>query len=169
MPVGQRNNPFPSYNFAVEIEGLVSASFSEVSGLGLEIEVNEYREGGQNEFIHKRAGSTKYPNLILKRGMNVITELWDWYWKVANGTIQRKNLSVVMMDASGQEWRRWNFEQAYPVKWVGPDLRGNSNEIAVESLEFAHKGLVDQGSVVETAAIDVEAQFSVSVNIDVSF
>jgi phage tail-like protein len=160
MPVGQRNDPYPSYNFAVEIDGLVSASFSEVSGLSLEIEVNEYREGGQNEFIHKRAGPAKYPNLVLKRGMNVNTELWDWYWDVAQGTIKRKNFSVVLMDNSGQEWRRWNFGQAYPVKWVGPDLRANANEIAVESVEFAHQGLADKGSVAETGAMDVAAQFS---------
>ena len=168
MPVGQRNDPFPGYNFAVEIDGLVSASFSEVSGLSVEIEVNEYREGGQNEYMHKRAGPVKCPNLVLKRGMNVNTELWNWYWNVVNGTIERKNFSVVMMDTSGQEWRRWNFQQGYPVKWTGPDLRANANEIAIESVELAHNGLVDKGSVVETVAIDVEAQFSVSVDVNLN-
>ena len=137
-----QNYPFLSYNFAVEVDSTVSASFSEVSGLSVEIEVNPYRDGGQNEFIHQRAGPAKYPNLVLKRGMNVITGLWDWYWNVVNGRITRKNFSVVMMDTSGQEWQRWNFKHGYPVKWVGPNLRANANEIAIESVELAHNGLL---------------------------
>jgi phage tail-like protein len=142
LAVGERKDPYPGYNFTVEIEGLLAAGFSEVSGLDLEIEVQDYREGGLNEFIHKRAGPAKYPsNLVLKRGMNVVRELWDWYWDVTQGRIERKNLSVVLMDSTGEEQRRWNFEQAYPVKWTGPNLRANANELAVESLEFVHKGL----------------------------
>jgi phage tail-like protein len=140
--LGVRQDPFLNFNFAVEIEGMVHAGFSEVSGLQVETEVQEYREGGVNEFIHKRAGPTRYPsNLVLKKGITVVHELWDWYWQVTQGIIERRNLSVLLMDTTGQEQRRWNFEQAYPVKWVGPDLRASANEVAVESLEFAHKGL----------------------------
>jgi phage tail-like protein len=142
VQLGARQYPFLNFNFAVEIEGMVHAGFSEVSGLQVEIEVQEYREGGVNEFTHKRAGPTKYPsNLVLKKGITAVHELWDWYWQVTQGIIERRNLSVLLMDTTGQEQRRWNFEQAYPVKWVGPDLRASANEVAVESLEFAHKGL----------------------------
>jgi phage tail-like protein len=142
MQLGERQDPFPNFNFAVEIEGMVHAGFSEVSGLQLEIEVQEYREGGVNQFMHKRAGPAKYPsNLTLKKGITVVRELWDWYWQVTQGNIERRNLSVLLMDSTGEEQRRWNFEQAYPVKWVGPELRASANEAAFESLEFAHKGL----------------------------
>ncbi|MGA7414103.1 MAG: phage tail protein, partial [Bryobacteraceae bacterium] len=104
MPGGERQDPFPGYNFAVEIEGMVHAGFSEVSGLQIEIEVQEYREGGVNEYIHKRAGPAKYPaNLTLKKGVTVVRELWDWYWQVTQGNIERKNLSVLLMDSSGEE------------------------------------------------------------------
>lgn len=142
MPPGDRKDPFPGYNFAVEIDSMVSAAFSEVTGLQIEIEVQEYREGGENGFIHKRAGPAKYPsNLILKKGVNVVRELWDWYWQVAQGTIKRRNLSVLLLDSAGVEKRRWNFQEAYPVKWVLSDLRATTNEIAVETLEFVHNGL----------------------------
>jgi phage tail-like protein len=171
MAVGDRKDPFPGYNFAVEIEGLVAAGFSEVSGLNLEIEVQEYREGGLNEFVHKRAGPAKYPNLVLKRGVTVTHELWDWYWDVTQGTIQRKNLSVVLMDSSGEERVRWNFEQAYPVKWTGPDLRANVNELAVESLEFAHKGLarpVFSAAASRDVSLQATASFAASINVEAS-
>lgn len=142
MAVGDRKDPFLGFNFAVEIEGMVAGGFSEVSGLQSEIEVKEYREGGVNEYTHKRAGPVKYSsNIVLKRGVTDARALWDWYSKVMQGKIERQNVSILLLDSTGQEKLRWNFEKAYPVKWVGPDLRGNSNEVAVETLELAHSGL----------------------------
>src|SRR6266496_2830460 len=144
MPVGARTDQFRGYNFAVEVEGLVAGGFSEVSGLQLEIEVQEYREGGRNGYIHKRAGPAKYPaNLTLKRGLSDVRTLWKWYWDVAHGNISRKNVSILFLNESGEEKLRWNFERAYPVKWVGPDLRAMGNEVAVESMELAHAGLMN--------------------------
>jgi phage tail-like protein len=144
MARGRRVDPFRGYNFAVEIEGLVAGGFSEVSGLGLDLEVLEYREGGVNGFIHKRAGPAKYgSNLILKRGVTHSKVLWNWYWDVVQGTIERKNVSILLMDEAGDERLRWNFEKAYPVKWAGPGLRAGSAEVAVETLELAHKGLMN--------------------------
>jgi len=140
LGLGGRRDPYLSYNFAVEIEGLVVGGFSEVSGLQTEIEVQDYREGGVNQYVHRRAGPTKYPSLVLKKGVTDVRTMWNWYYSVAQGIIQRKNLSVLLLDSTGQEKLRWNFEQAYPVKWVGPDLKGTSSEVAVESVELAHCG-----------------------------
>jgi phage tail-like protein len=145
MATGERRDPFLGYNFAVEIEGLVAGGFSEVSGLQTEIEVQDYREGGVNEYIHKRAGPTRYPsNLILKKGMTDSRTLWNWYRDVAQGKVERKNVSVLLLDSTGQEKVRWNFEKAYPVKWVGPDLKGAATEVAVETLELAHRGIAKE-------------------------
>jgi phage tail-like protein len=124
------------------VDGLVAGGFSEVSGLEIQTEVQEYREGGVNEFIHKRAGPVKYPsNLILKRGMTDVRTLWNWYWDVMQGKIKRRNVSVLLMDTTGTEVSRWNFSKAYPVRWVGPGLRASTGEVAVETLELAHSGL----------------------------
>ncbi|MGO9272721.1 MAG: phage tail protein [Terriglobia bacterium] len=142
MATAERKDPLLGYNFAVEVEGLVAGGFSEVSGLQTEIEVQEYREGGVNEYVLKRAGPTKYAsNLVLKKGVTDVRTLWKWYWDVAHGKIERKNVSVLLMDSTGQEKLRWNFQQAFPVKWVGPDLKGAAAEVAVETLELAHSGL----------------------------
>jgi len=143
MATGDRHDPVLSFNFKVEITGLIIAGFSEVSGLQAEIEVHEYREGGLNEYIHKRAGPAKYAtNLVLKRGIADSQELWSWYSDVLQGTIERKSLDIVLMDSAGTEKRRWTFQNAYPVKWSGPDFKAQASEIAIESLELAHEGLI---------------------------
>ena len=144
MATGSRVDPYRGYNFAVEIEGLVAGGFSEVAGLELELEVRDYREGGVNGFVHRRAGPAKYgSNIVLKRGVTDAKALWNWYWDVTQGTVQRKNVSILLMDEAGEEKVRWSFEQAYPVKWTGPSLRAAGNEVAVESIELAHKGLIN--------------------------
>jgi phage tail-like protein len=140
-----RKDPFLGFNFAVEIEGVVTAGFSEVAGLQAEVTVHEYQEGGVNEYIHKRSGPVKYPsNLVLKRGIADATDLWSWYCDVLQGNVERKNLSVVLMNSAGEEKRRWNFQNAYPVKWVGPDMRATASEVAVETMELAHEGLAQR-------------------------
>ena len=140
-----RHDPVLGYNFAVEISGLIVGGFSEVSGLQAEVEVQEYREGGVNQYIHKRAGPTKYPsNLVLKKGIGDSTALWKWYCDVIGGTVQRKMVDVVLMTSSGDEKRRWKLQNAYPVKWTGPDMKATASEVAIETLELAHEGLVPQ-------------------------
>jgi phage tail-like protein len=137
-----RHDPVLSYNFSVEIGSLHVAGFSEVSGLQVEIEVQEYREGGVNEYIHKFAGPAKYSsNLILKKGITDNRELWSWYSKVLQGQIDRQPVSVVLMNSAGQEACRWRLQNAYPVKWTGPELKASGSEVAIETLELAHEGL----------------------------
>src|SRR4029079_17931769 len=96
---GSRRAPYTGLNFQVEIEGLVVGAFSEVSGLQVETEVEEYREGGQNEYLHKLAGPSKYANLVLKRGLTDVGTLWSWHQDVVAGTIERKNGTIFLLDA----------------------------------------------------------------------
>ncbi|MCG8364050.1 MAG: phage tail protein [Pseudanabaenales cyanobacterium] len=133
--------PYTAFNFLVEIRSLVVGRFSEVSGLQAETETEDYQEGGRNDFVHKLPKVTKYPNLVLKRGITDSTDLWQWHQNVITGRIQRQNGSVILLDYTGSEKWRWNFTNAYPVKWVGPELKGDSNTVAVETLELSHNGL----------------------------
>src|SRR5271169_2901497 len=142
MSTGNRQDPYLGFNFAVEIDSLVVGGFSEISGLEAQTEVQEYREGGVNGFMHKRAGPIKYPNLILKRGISDAAGLWSWYADVMQGNVQRRTVSIVLMDSACEEQRRWSFQRAYPVKWSGPGLRAAAAEVAVESVELAHDGLI---------------------------
>lgn len=142
MALGARRDPYLAFNFLVEIDGLIVGGFSEVSGLIMETEVEDYREGGLNAYVRRFAGGMKYPaNLILKNGITESDQLWQWHHQVRQGIIERRSGSIVLLSSAGEETRRWHFEGAFPARWVGPDLRANSVEVAVESLELVHQGL----------------------------
>ena len=142
MAIGDRADPYLALGFLVEIEGLVTGGFAEVTGLQSELEVQDYREGGVNGHIHRLAGPARYPsNLVLRRGLGDIDALWRWYQDVANGIVRRRNGSIVVLDAAGRERRRWNFVGAYPVRWIGPELRAGTAAVAIETLELVHRGL----------------------------
>jgi len=141
MASDRSKDPVLGFNFKVEIEGVFQAGFNEVSGLQAEIEVQEYREGGVNEYIHKFAGPVKFSsNVVLKNGITDNTYLWSWYQEVMRGQFKRRSLAVVLLNAAGDEKRRWTLYAAYPVKWNGPALKATSSEVALESLELAHEG-----------------------------
>lgn len=137
-----RKDPYLSFNFVVEIEGLIVGGFSEVTGLQVETVVETYREGGLNGYEHKLPGPTRYPsNLVLKRGLTDIETLWMWHRDVTQGKIARKNGTIHLLNSQQATVLSWHFMQAYPVKWTGSDLRADSNTVAVETLEFVHRGI----------------------------
>lgn len=134
-------DPYHVFNFFVEIEGLLVAGFSECSGLQVETEVQEYAEGGLNDYTHHFRGRTKYQPLILKRGLTINNELWRWHQGVIQGDFERKNGTIYLLDAMHVPVVWWNFKKAFPAKWTGPELRANSSEVAIESVELIHQGL----------------------------
>lgn len=144
--VGARADPYAAFNFLVEIGGLAVGGFTEASGLQVEVEVETYREGGVNEYAHQLAGPARYPNnLVLKHGLTDMDTLWKWIQDAARGRIRRQNGSIVLLDFAGNEKRRWNFKDAYPVRWVGPELRAGTAEIAFEMIELVHRGISTPG------------------------
>jgi phage tail-like protein len=164
--LGVRNDPYMAFNYLVEIEGLIVGGFSEVSGLTVETEVFELREGGVNEYIHKLPGPTRNPtNLILRRGLTDIESLWSWHQSVTQGKVERKNGSIYLLDRQRLPAMWWNFSQAFPVRWQGPEFRASSNAIAVETVELVHKGISKPAasSVLSAARGIVGAAASVAV------
>jgi len=134
-------DPYLSFNFLVEIGGLIVGGFSDVSGLQSEVEVFDYREGGQNDYIHRLAGPTRYPsNLVLKRGITDSRTLWLWHCAARAGLVERLNLGVLLLNSERFPVRVWIVEQAYPVRWVGPELKADANTVAIETLELVHCG-----------------------------
>lgn len=140
MPTSKRNDPYGRFNFLLEIDGVATAGFTEVSGLSTETSVIEYREGSDRSPTRKLPGITKYSNITLKRGITKDRSLWQWRKTVMDGATQRKNGSVVLLDESRQEVARWNFHDAWPCKWEGSSLNATSSEVAIETLELAHEG-----------------------------
>jgi len=129
-----RVDPYKNFRFLVEIDGIVQAGFTDCSGFGSNVEVIEYREGGDAANVRKLPGKTSYPDLTLKWGVTNSRELYDWHLAAVNGQIQRKNGSIILQDDAGQERLRWNFFSAWPSKWDGPDFSAKGNDVAIDTL-----------------------------------
>ena len=137
----ERVDPFATLRFHVEIEGIEEAAFTECSGLQAETEVFRYEEGGLNNTVHQLPGRSKFANVTLKRGMASSNELWDWYFKVVEGNVERKDISIILYGCDYKEAIRWNLTRVFPVKWVAPSFVSGDNNAAVETLELAHEGI----------------------------
>jgi phage tail-like protein len=141
MAQSQRDDPYKSFNFRVEIDGVALAAFSEVSGLESETEVIEYRTGSESSAVRKLPGLTKHANIVLRRGVTQDAELWNWRKTVEDGQVDRRSGSIVLLADDRSEVVRWNFVDGWISKWVGPSLNAKANEVAIETIEIAHEGL----------------------------
>ena len=143
----KQRDPYVHLRFSVELNHVSMALFTECSALTIETETFEYQEGGENTFTHKLPTRTKYGNITLKRGLDESQELYNWYLRNVNlrnvsGQVERQNISIVLYDIHGKIVRHWDLRDAYPCKWTGPDLRADAGAVAVETVEFAHSGLI---------------------------
>jgi phage tail-like protein len=142
MPTDQRTDPYRSFNFEIQIDGLTIGSFSECSGLSSEGQAVEYREGTDKPLtVRKLVGLRTYTNVTLKRGYTQNRELWEWYGNIVNGVPDRRSGTVVLMDEERNHVLRWNFENGWINKIEGPALNASGNEVALESVEIVHEGL----------------------------
>jgi len=141
MATGQRVDPYNQYNFLVELDGITRAGFKECTGLETIQEVIEYREGGDRLAIKQLPGLIHYSNIILKRGMTTDKELWTWRKSAQDGKEIRKTGSIILLDQTGSEKGRWDFFEAWPVSWTGPEFDATANGVAFETIEITHEGL----------------------------
>ena len=142
MATDKRNDPFRAYNFAIEIDGVPSGAFSEVSGLYAEGVAVDYREGTDlQRNVRKLVGLRKYTNLMLKRGYTPDSALWKWYNNIMNGEPDRRNVTIVLMNEARESVLRWHAENAWINKIEGPAFKASGNEVAMESVELVHEGL----------------------------
>ena len=136
-----RPDPVPELRFKVELPGVDLGRFRECTGLAAEIEVKDYNEGGVNDRVHKLPTRMKYPNLVLKRGVTYEDALLKWFFDQKDRE-QRGNVTLNLLGDDGLQVRTWSFAAAFPVKWSGPSFNAKSTNVATESLEIAHQGLM---------------------------
>ncbi len=132
MPAAARVDPYKNFNFKVEIAGMKSANFSECTGLDSEVEIIEYREGG-DDMVRKLPGLAKFGNITLKRGVTDSLEMYQWHRNLLRGQLDRRDGAVILLDDAKKPVTRWNFFNAFPQKYEGPDLNALGNEVAVET------------------------------------
>jgi phage tail-like protein len=141
MPTALRNDPYGVAHFQVEIDGMPESGFLNVTGLEGRVEVEEYREGGDFAGTRKAPGNVSYSNVVVRRGMTSSKELWEWWERVRDGDVDRRNISIKLLDDKREVVARWNVFQAWPVRYTAPDLNAESDDVAIETLELTHEGI----------------------------
>ena len=139
------NYPLVKFHFQVEWGG-TKIGFTEVSGLDVETEVVEYRHGASPEYSKvKMPGMQKYANITLKRGTFATdNEYYKWWNTVKLNTIERRDITISLLNEEHEPVIVWKVKNAFPVKVQSTDLKGDGNETAIESMEVAHEGLTIQ-------------------------
>jgi phage tail-like protein len=140
------SNYYPpvGFHFKVEVQNLPlndnDVRFSEVSGLSVEMGTEEVAEGGQNRFIQKYPTRTKYPELVLKRGLLVNSEILIWIRQcLEDYQIQPKDIFIKLLNEEHQPLLTWNVYKAYPTKWSVSDFNASNNAVVIESLQFFYQ------------------------------
>lgn len=138
-----RYHPPVGFHFKVAFENLSTTeednSFQSVSGLSVDLETEEIVEGGENRFKHKIPVRSKFPNLVLKRGMLVNSEVIKWCKKaLENFEIEPLDITVMLLDENHEALQTWNIVRAYPVKWNVADLNAEESKVVIETLELTY-------------------------------
>ena len=136
--------PHTKFRYRVEIDGLFAGGFSEASGFDASIDVVEYREGDMIPTPLKVQGLVKYGNITLKQGLVDSTVIYDWMTQGVTGPVDRKTITITLMDESGADCASWQVINAWPMKYTAPDFNATASEVAIESIEIAHEGMTRQ-------------------------
>jgi phage tail-like protein len=128
--------------FYVEMERIVTAAFSECSGLDVQIEKEVYHEGGLNNQQRIFLKQTKFGDITLKRGITDDPVFWDWIKQsITAGDYRRRNINILVFNQAGETMQVWKLIGAVPVAWKTPSLKADSNTVALEELVLAYEGL----------------------------
>jgi len=132
-----------SMRFRVKLDGGADlGDWSKCDGLSVEYEIFEYKEGGENAFVHRVPGRAKYQNIKLTRPINQDTKkVANWIAKIKI-EVKRQTAEISALDSEGHPIATWNLEGVFPVKWTGPSLDIGANQVVTETLELAHNGFL---------------------------
>lgn len=146
-----RDNPYGAFNFLVSLGGaqgdgslgVVIGGFSDVSGLGMDINYSEYRNGNERFNTARKVPNThKLDDVTLKRGLVGTDDLFNWIKTVRDGTADPRQVTITLLDEARQPVAMWTLRNAQPKKWSGPTLAAKGGgEIAMEELHFVHEGI----------------------------
>jgi phage tail-like protein len=140
-PLTGKKDPLPSSNFVVEIDGIASASYTYVDGVGSDMEVIEYREANDPNNIRLVPGNVRAGPLTLKRGLSENTELWDWYKDTRDNPVVKKSMSVVILDHGHNEKARYNLHGCWPSEYYLEPLESNPSNVAYEVIVIQYESM----------------------------
>ena len=125
----------------VEIDGIEAGGFSEATGFDASIDVVEYREGDMETTPSKIPGLKRYGNITLRQGLVDSTAIYDWMITGVNGAVDRKTITITLLDEEEAPAASWQVINAWPMRYTAPDFNATASEVAIESIEIAHEGM----------------------------
>lgn len=135
-------DPYRAYNFKLVVQGLVQGHFTRVDGMAIKVGRLLYREGGERATVRSIPGPVEYATVTLMYGLTSDRTLVDWLFTAVNGAVERRNVSLAMLDDTGSsEVQRWNLVRAWPCEWRGAPLDAMGSEMAIEQLSLAYDRL----------------------------
>jgi len=138
------NRPDPSggFSFRVEIDGIATASFSEVEGVNVSVDVFEYREGTDQLKPQLIPGVAHFGPIILRKGITTPSdELWLWMKMTLDGTVDRRSMSIILMNPSRNDIMRVNLAKAWPSGWSLGKLDSMNKEPVLEELVIQYEDI----------------------------
>jgi phage tail-like protein len=139
---GVFNDPYGAYNFKLVIGNVTEGHFTQCTGLGVRVEAIKYREGGDLQVVHRLPGRVEYSDVTLRYGLTTSKDLWLWLESAIKGTVERKNISIVVLAQDGKtEAVRFNLDRAWPASWAGAPLDALGHEVAIEELTLVYETL----------------------------
>src|SRR3954447_12394364 len=145
-----RASPFSAFNFQVNFgpdKQDPKAGFQEVSGIGMEITVQEYRAGNKKgNAPDKITGVYKVPDVTLKRGVMGDDTLYSWLDEVRKGKQAEalRSVTIELLSEDGEPAQLWNLKGARPIKYTGPALSGKATDVAIAELVLAVEDIVEE-------------------------
>jgi phage tail-like protein len=145
-----RDNPYGSFNFLVSLggqqgdgaPGSVVGGFAEVSGLGMQVDYVEYRNGNERRLTPRKIpGLTKVTDVTLKRGVIGSSDLFAWLRAASQGEPEPRQVTITLVDEAGEAVVVWRLRNAQPAAWTGPHLRARHSAVAIEELRLVCEGL----------------------------
>ena len=136
---------YPPWGFYYKVEFDISKNkndvrFQTVSGLSVEYDMEEFKEGGENRFTHKLPVRTKYSDMVLKRGMLTDSEVIQWCLKAfRDREFKPSDVNVILMNEKGEPLRTWKVAHVVPKKWLISDLNAHENALVIETLEMTYR------------------------------
>ncbi|PKN58401.1 MAG: hypothetical protein CVU56_05925 [Deltaproteobacteria bacterium HGW-Deltaproteobacteria-14] len=137
--MAQRSDPDVPYRYQLEIDGISNVRFTDVSGLKSTTSVNSVREGGNNVFEYAMIEGNKFEDVVIKKGFySAGSEFFQWMKKlhVKTQKIERKTVSLVILNDKFEETGRFNLYKAFPVEYEGPSFNSTAKDIAFESVKI---------------------------------
>lgn len=140
--MSERRTPYRNVRYVLEIDGIERAGFSGCRLPSTTSSVIEYREGNDPPGPRLLSGLTRSGPLRLEYGISDDLELYEWRALVEQGDLAeaRRAVAVNLLDATGNPGPRWEFRNAWPSRYVAPDLDALEEAVAVDLLEVTHEG-----------------------------